>query len=101
MALGNSEKKVLAYLNANNLQSAPQIGEACYKESYWGQNGFYSIDDPEHAQFKYCRRIRANWASKVLRRLKKRGLISRVPYKQENGSHVHLWFIMYQEQEKV
>jgi hypothetical protein len=64
--IGESQKAILDWLKEHPQSTVSEVGDACYKISYYGRQGGAAL--PEH------KRIRARWASKILIALKKRGL---------------------------
>lgn len=66
--LGNAQKIVTDWLKDHNGATSAEVGDACYKFSYYGKQG--GCSDPEH------RKYRARYASKILQNLKKRGIVT-------------------------
>jgi hypothetical protein len=67
-ALGPSQIAILAWLKEHPDSTVSEVGDACYRVSYYGKRGSCS-------DLQQNKRFRAKWASRILQKLKKRGLV--------------------------
>ena len=78
MVIGESQEKVIEYLREHGQGTTKEIGDACYKFSWYGR---------DKGENYYGSSVRRSWALTVLNRLERRGFVIRSI--QENNDPVH------------